>query len=305
MDYKIIIKKRKSRLKLLRKLYWLPDDIMVRLQYRIKLGFWPNLKNPRRYTEKIQLYKIWYKNPVLPHCVDKYDVREYVKSKGLDEILNNCHGIYESAEEIDWNVLPNQFVMKKTTGGGGLNVVIVNDKESHGIEKLKSIARSWTKPREHFQSSGREWAYDGIEKNRVIIEDLIVDDKNIDGSIDDYKFMCYDGKFRFLWIDKNRYSNHKRGFWDEHLNFLEGVSSDHDTFEVPPQLPQNIEEMIMVAERLSEDFPYARVDLYNIKGKIYFGEITFYPWSGYVKFNPDSFDFDLGKYFDVSSFIKN
>ena len=304
MDYKKIISKRSTRIIILRKLNWMPDSIMVRLQYRIKMGFWPNLKHPKRFTEKAQLYKINYKNPVMPQCVDKYDVREFVQNKGLGNILNYCYGVYESVDDIHWDDLPKKFVMKLTTGGGGLNVVIVKDKEKEDIERLKQIVRSWTAPRKKQPSTGREWAYMEIEKNRVIIEDLIEDDTNIDGSIDDFKFMCYDGKFRYLWIDKNRYSDHKRGFWDEHLNFLEDVSSDHGTFKEPPQLPRNIDEMVKVAEIISEDFPYARVDLYNIKGKIYFGEITFYPWSGYVKFCPDSFDYELGRYFDVSLFLK-
>ena len=303
MNYKKIIKNRKTRFKILRKLNWVPDSIMVRIQYRIKMGFWPNLKHPKRFTEKAQLYKINYKNPVMPQCVDKYDVREFVQNKGLGNILNHCYGVYESVDDIHWNDLPKQFVMKLTTGGGGLNVVIVKDKDKEDIEHLKQIVRSWrTAPRKKQPSLGREWAYTGIKNSRVIIEDLMEDNTNADGSIDDYKFMCFDGKFRFLWVDKNRYTNHKRGFWDEQLNFLENVSSDYPALDSQPQLPANIYEMIKVAEKLSEDFPHARVDLYNIRGKIIFGEITFYFNSGYVRFKPDSFDYDLGKYFDVSSF---
>ena len=122
-------------------------------------------------------------------------------------------------------------------------------------------------------------------------------EQNEDGSIEDYKFLCFNGRFQYLWIDKNRYSNHKRGFWNRDLQFLQGVESDHPTFDVPPILPFNINGMISIAEKLSEDFPFARIDLYNIQGEIIFGEITFYPWSGYVKYVPDSFDFELGNCF--------
>ena len=285
-------------------LSWIPDGVMVCLQYRIKMGFWPKMRSPERYTEKLQLYKVYYHNPIMPHCVDKYDVREFVTNKGLNNILNECYGVYDSVNDIDWDSLPDQFVMKKTTGGGGLNVIIVKDKESQDINDFKFVAKRWTKPRDNHLSTGREWAYFDIPKNRIIFEKLLEDKSNSDCSIDDYKFMCFNGKFRYLWVDKNRYSNHKRGFWDEHLNFLYNVSSDHDTFDIPPQLPDNIDLMIQIAEKLSEDFPYARVDLYNINGIIYFGEITFYPWSGYVKFHPDSFDFELGKHFDISAFQK-
>ncbi len=301
MNYKDIIKNRSTRYRLLSKLRWVPDNVMLRIQYRLKMGFWPNFKKPKRFTEKLQLYKMNYHNPIMPLCVDKYEVRSYVEKKGLGDILNECYGVYEKPEQIDWHKLPNQFVMKKTTGGGGLDVLIITNKDTQNLEKLKKMAAVWTMPRKHVSASGREWAYMDIEKNRVIIEKLIVDDANQDGSIEDYKFMCFHGKFRCLWIDKNRYSNHVRGFWDEKLNFLDDVSSDHDTFDVPPSLPENIDKMIVIAEKLSEDFPYARVDLYNVKGKIFFGEITFYPWSGYVKFHPDSFDFALGRYWDISS----
>lgn len=298
MNYKKIFRSRRSRYKVLKYLDWLPDSIMLRLQYRIKMGFWPNFKNPTRYTEKLQLYKMRYRNPVMPKCVDKYDVREYVEQKGLGSILNRCYGVFNSSNEIEWEKLPNKFVAKKTTGGGGLDVVIVKNKADKNKEELFALFETWTLPRKKY-SSGREWAYTGIEKNRIIIEDLLEDDTNSDGSINDYKFMCFNGKFKYLWIDKDRYSDHHRGFWDKDLQFLPEVYSDHETFVNPPQLPDNINEMIKVAEKLSEDFPYARIDLYNIKGTIYFGEVTFYPWSGYVKFHPDSFDITLGNMFNI------
>lgn len=302
MDYKKFIKNRNTRYKILTKFDWVPDRIMLRIQYRLKMGFWPHFRHPKRFTEKLQLYKMYYHNPIMPLCVEKYNVREYVIKKGLGHILNECYGVYEKLEDIDWDRLPNQFVMKKTTGGGGLNVAIIKNKQTHDMKALRNLAFWWTCPRSKNRSGGREWAYEKILKNRVVFEKLLVDDSNVDGSIEDYKFMCFEGKFKCLWIDKNRYSNHTRGFWDENLHFLYNVYSDHDTFCEPPLLPANIGEMVKIAEKLSEDFPYARIDLYNIKGAVFFGEITFYPWSGYVKFHPDSFDLQLGSYFNTSSF---
>lgn len=297
MDYKKIIPNQKKRFEILRMLDWVPDSIMLRLQYRIKMGFWPDFKHPKRFTEKLQLYKMRYRNPVLAQCVDKYEVRKYVESKGLGHILNNLYGIYDSPYDIDFGSLPDKFVLKTTNGGGGLNVILVRDKESICEEDILMKLDSWTKNKRKSKSSGREWAYSGISSSRIIVEELLEDDRNADGSIEDYKIMCFGGKFKCLWVDKNRYSNHHRGFWDKDLKFLPHVYSDHETFSEPPLLPCNIKEMISIAEHLSEDFPYARVDLYNIKGEIYFGEITFYPWSGYVKFTPKEFDFELGRYF--------
>ena len=283
------------RFKILGALKWVPDSVMLRLQYRLKLRRWPNLKQPTRYTEKLQLYKMKYRNPVMFQCVDKYEVHKYVEGKGLGSILNHVYGIYDKAEDIDFTKLPYKFVAKTTGGGGGENVAVIRDASKTNLEELRKKLDLWQQ--NLGASYGREWAYDGIKKNRIIIEELLEDDNNADGSIDDYKMMCFNGKFRSLWIDKARYSDHHRGFWDENLNFLKDVYSDHDTFDVPPNLPENIGGMVKIAEKLSEDFPYARVDLYNIKGRIVFGEITFYPWSGYVQFTPDEFDMQLGTYF--------
>lgn len=283
------------RFKILHALEWIPDSIMLRIQYRIKMGWWPNFKHPKRYTEKIQLYKMKYRNPIMCQCVDKYDVHQYVEAKGLSAILNRIYGVYDNASDIDFSVFPNKFVAKTTGGGGGENVAVIRDAANTDLEALRGKLDLWQK--DMGASYGREWAYDGITKNRIIVEELLEDDDNSDGSIDDYKMMCFNGRFRSLWIDKGRYSDHHRGFWDENLHFLPDVYSDHDTFVDPPTLPENMEEMVKIAEKLSEDFPYARVDLYNIKGRIVFGEITFYPWSGYVKFTPDEFDYRLGAYF--------
>ena len=295
MNYKKIVKSQKVRFKILKALKWVPDLIMLKIQYRLKLGRWPNLKHPTRYTEKLQLYKMKYRNPVMYQCVDKYEVHKYIEGKGLGAILNKVYGIYDKAEDINLNALPNKFVAKTTGGGGGENVAVVRDASNTDLEALRAKLDLWQK--DMGASYGREWAYDGIKKNRIIVEELLEDDENADGSIDDYKMMCFDGKFKSLWIDKGRYSDHHRGFWDENLNFLPNVYSHHDTFKEPPVLPKNIGEMVKIAEKLSEDFPYARVDLYNIKGRIVFGEITFYPWSGYVQFTPDEFDIQLGSYF--------
>lgn len=295
MEYKKIFRNQQLRFTIMRMLSWIPDSIMLRLQYRLKMGFWPDFKHPTRYTEKIQLYKMRYRNPIMSQCVDKYDVHKFVENKGLGRILNQIYGVYEKAAEIDFSKLPNKFVAKTTGGGGGENVVVVRNAQTIDLSELCIKLDNWQK--NLGATYGREWAYEGIKKNRIIVEKLLEDSSNADGSIDDYKFMCFNGKFKSLWVDKGRYSDHHRGFWDENLNFLKGVYSDHDTFEVPPVLPENIGEMVEIAENLSEDFPYARVDLYNINGQIVFGEITFYPWSGYVRFTPDEFDKQLGSFF--------
>lgn len=298
MNIKKIVKSQTFRHRLLRLFSWLPDRIMLPLQYYLILHRWPDMRHPKRFTEKIQCYKAFYRSSRMLDCVDKYRVRKYVTEKlGTDRYLNTLYQVCKRAEEIDFNSLPEKFVIKTTDGGNGDNVLVCKDKSALDIASTLRKVDAWRNKK--YYSVSREWAYKGAKQSRVIVEKYLESPENADGSIDDYKFLCYNGKFRFLWVDKNRYSNHCRGFWDENLCFLSEVKSDHPTFENAPKLPDNIEEMISVAEKLAEDFPFARVDLYNIQGKILFGEITFYPWSGYVQYSPDSFDYELGKYFTL------
>lgn len=279
-------------------LFFIPDSLMLRIQYRILLKRSLNLKNPKRFTEKIQYYKAYYRNPDMLCCVDKYLVREFVKERlGTAKYLNTLYQVCNRADQIDFDALPNKFVIKTTDGGNGDNVLICIDKLSLDRRKVAKLVNSWRNKQYYLIS--REWAYQGAKQSMIIVEQYLESDENKDGSIDDYKFLCFDGKFHYLWLDKDRYSNHKRGFWNKELHFLGNVKSDQPTFETTVVLPANIDEMILIAEKLSNGFPFARIDLYNIKGKIYFGEITFYPWSGYVQYTPDNFDYELGACFNI------
>jgi hypothetical protein len=289
MDYKKIIKSPSSRAMILDFLRFIPDEMMLKLQYKIKTGRKLELNHPERYTEKLQWYKLNYKNPVMHQCVDKYKVRDYVREKNLEHILINLIAKYDSVDVIDWDSLPNQFVMKTTNGGGGLNVVVCSDKSQLDFESLKTkLMCKKAKPK----TGGREWAYYGIEPG-IIVEDLLVNDKQPEAGINDYKIFCYGGKAKYIVVDVDRYVGHKRNFYDIEWNNL-NIKSDCPSIDRELEKPDNFEEMVKIAEKLSGDFPYVRVDLYNISGKIYFGELTFYPWSGYVKFSPDAFDYELG-----------
>ena len=183
MNYKKIIKRRDTRFKILKALDWVPDSIMVRLQYFIYLSRWPNLSTPQRFTEKLQLYKTKYRDDVMTECVDKYDVRHFVERKGLGYILNELYGAYDSPEEIDFEKLPQSFIIKTSNGGGGNNVILVRDKKNLDIEKAKKDLKDW-QILDAFSPS-REWAYVGIKKSKIVIEKLLDDDRNADGSIDD------------------------------------------------------------------------------------------------------------------------
>lgn len=289
--YKKFLSKR-LRFAILRFFKFVPDKQMIQFQYWMKLHRKLNLKNPRRYTEKIQYYKLYYRNEKMPICVDKYRVREYLESKGLSNILVKLYGVYEKVEDIPFETLPNKFVLK-TSNGSGTNI-ICRDKNKLSKEKILANVNKFLK--QSSASAGREWAYAmGVPK--VIIEELLEDHNSLDGAIWDYKYLCFNGKPEYVVLDIDRFTNHKRNIYD--VEWIDQhVISDHPciddrTFEKP----KNYERMVEIATKLSEDFPAVRVDLYNINGRIYFGELTFFPWSGYVQFNPDSFDFEMGKKF--------
>ena len=296
MDYKKIFKSRSLRFKILNLLNWVPDKTMIKIQYKMKTGRKLNLKNPQRFTEKLQYYKLYYRNPLMKQCVDKYEVRKYVESKQLGNILNECYGIYDKPEQVDFNKLPKKFVIKTTSGGGGNNIIICQDKNRIDKEETISKLKEWIKqnPKKSF---GREWAYEG-NKNRIIVEKLLEgNDEKLSG-INDYKFLCYNGKVKYVVFDGDRYIKHKRSFYDENWKYID-IQSDCDKLEDVIPKPKMFDEMKKIAEKLSENFPFVRVDLYCVNKKIIFGELTFYPWSGYVNFEPDEFDFELGNHFKI------
>lgn len=294
MDYKKIIKNRNTRFLILKLLGFVPDRIMLKLQYKIKLGRSLNLNHPKRFTEKLQWYKINYRNPIMHRCVDKYGVRKFVESKGLSDILVKLYGHYKTINDVPFSSLPNSFVIKTTHGGGGLNVVVVPDKSKIDTEELKQKL-SFSEDRVANNGGGREWAYYGL-KTGIIVEQLLVNSENPRAGVNDYKIFCYNGHAKYIIVDVDRYIGHKRNFYDREWHNLH-ITSDCPAADREIEKPENLEKMLDIAERLSEDFPYVRVDLYSVEGKVYFGELTFYPWSGYVQFLPDSADFMFGKDF--------
>ena len=298
-EYKKIIKSQKVRFAILRTLKFLPDATMLKLQYKIKLGRKLDLAKPQRYTEKIQWYKLHYRNPLMMQCVDKYHVRKYVESKGLGRILNELYFVTDDPEKIDFESLPMKFALK-TTNGSETNV-FCKDRDKLDIVETKKKLREFLSMAN--VSAGREWAYDGSSK-LIIVEKLMEDDSNPDGSISDYKFLCFDGEPEYIIYDCDRFIGHKRNIYDVNWNNLK-IGSDCPQMNREIAKPENLSEMLEIARELSKDFPAVRVDLYNIKGQIIFGELTFYPWSGYVQFDPDRFDFELGSKFKLPAGTKS
>lgn len=296
--YKKLLKSRKARLVILNIMSFVPDKLMVEMQYRIKTGKKLNLKDPKRYTEKLQWYKLYYRDERMKKCVDKFDVREYVKDCGCGDILNECYGVYNAPEEIDYDSLPDSFVLKDTLGGGGNFMIFVTDESALDIDEARNKMQSWVNTSTGFKHPGREWMYDG-KKHRIIAEKFL---SCSDGDLPDYKIFCFNGKAYCTYFMRNYRNDHSKGelcFIDRNYSKIIGCRSDFKPIEELPPKPKNYEKMIELAEKLSKPFPHVRVDFFNIDGEIIFGEMTFVTASGYLSFSPDSFDYELGELFQL------
>jgi len=257
----------------------------------MKLGRKLNLKDPKRYSEKLQWLKLYYRDPVMQQCADKYNVRTYVESKGLGHILNDLYAVFHSPEEISFDTLPNKFVLKLSNGSA--TNLICTDKSALDIEKVRQQFRDFYA--QSGTSAGREWVYTTDKKPVIIAEELLEDDTQADESLCDYKILCFGGEPHCIICHYDRYTDHRSNIYDTQWN------DRHITGNYPQgsgvRKPENLEEMLEVARILSADFPSVRVDLYSINGKTYFGELTFFHCSGYMQYDPDSFDFELGEKF--------
>ncbi len=293
-----ILKKMKNPVKImlclekLGLLDWMSDEKYIKRVYKLAFGRKLNLDNPQAFTEKINWYKLNYRTELMKKCADKYDVRDYVEKKIGKEYLNDCLGIWNSAEEIDFSTLPNKFVLKPTNGSG--DVLICKDKAQLDIKKAKKTL-SQNKKR-HFSSKTREWAYYGLPY-RIIGERYI--ESCDECQIKDYKFFCFNGVPQFLFVASERGTEHlKFDFFDMDWNWLP-VTNEHE-HNKELKKPERFEEMIEICKKLSEDFPHVRVDLYEEEGRVFFGELTFYHFGGFTRFEPDEWDFKFGEYFDIT-----
>lgn len=288
---------KKIKYSILESLSYLSDETYLSLLYTIAHRRKLNLKEPQRFSEKIQYYKIHYRNSLMLSLTDKYEVRKYVSEMIGEEYLNELYQICNCANNIDFDILPEKFVIKTTDGGNGDNVLICHNKNILDKNKTIKLIDSWKN--KNYSSITREWAY-GNSESRIIIERYLESSEdNKDRGLEDYKFLCFNGKCKYFWVDTDRFTEHKRAWFDSQCNFLSNVKN---SFPIATNivLPKNTNKMIELAEKLSSLFPFARVDFYNIKEKIVFGEITFYPGSGFERFSPDSFDYILGKNFVIN-----
>lgn len=273
-------------------LTFLPDKLYLSLRYRFLMGCWIDWKNPKKFSEKLQWLKIHNRKREYTTMVDKYAVKEYVAERIGKEYIIPTLDVWNKPEEIDWNKLPNQFVIKTTHGGGG-SVIICKDKScfntKEATDKLKRLFKS------NIYTSLREWPYKNVTK-RIIAEKFIVPDEKSSDLLD-YKFFCFNGKVRFFKVDFGRFINHHANYYSPSgilLDFGESGIDPDPNHKI--KLPTNLELMIELSEKLSQGQPFLRVDMYNVNGNILFGELTFYPASGLLPWTPSSADDLIGSY---------
>ena len=272
---------------------WIPDYTYLTIRYRARMGKWPNLKHPQLFTEKIQWLKMNNRKPEYTIMVDKYAVKEYVANIiGKQYIIPTLAG-WGKKEEID--CLPNQFVLKTTHGGGGCDVIVCKDKRK--FDKEAALVKLTTSLTSDLFKKFREWPYKNVPK-RIIAEKFMQVENAEEGSdLKDYKFFCFNGKVRFFKIDFDRFVEHHANYYSPDGKLLPFGEAD-----LPPvpshveNMPENLAEMIQLAEKLSVEQSFLRVDFYNINGLIYFGELTFYPASGMGTFTDENIDLQLGSY---------
>ena len=272
----------------------LSDEAFLRKKYRVMMGKKLNLEDPQTYNEKLQWLKLYDRKPVYTTMVDKVAAKDYVAERIGEEHIIPTLGTWSSFDEIDFDSLPDQFVLKTNHDCGG--VMVCKDKATFDKEKAKQFLEKHLK-RQYFRNH-REWPYKDV-KPCIFAEKFMVDESGYE--LKDYKFFCFDGKVKALFIAKDRAvegEETKFDFFDEnfkHLPFTNG----HPNSEPPYVEPPKFEEMKALAEKLSAGVPHLRVDFYNINGQIYFGELTFYHWSGFVPFEPEEWDYTFGSWIQI------
>lgn len=266
------------------------DEQAVKNYYRSRTGRELDLNAPKSFTEKLNWYKLAVHDPLMTVCADKYAVRQYISEKGYGDTLNELYGVYENVEELDLNSLPEKFILK-AAHGSHMNLV-VKAKANVDWKREKHLMSLWLK--QDIYWSGREWVYKNIPK-RLIAEKYLGD------SLKDYKFYCFNGIPRYLDVDADRYTNHIRNYYDMDWNIMtlecSLVRSDHS---VVIEKPVQFEKMKEMATKLSEPFPFVRVDLYEVEGKVYFGELTFYQDGGFPGY-PEAWDKKIGEMWNTEN----
>ena len=268
------------------RLNWMPDKWYLSLMFRSQMGYWMDWKHPKTFNEKLQWLKIHNRNPLYTKLVDKYEVRKYIAEKIGEEYLIPLLGVWTCPEEIDFDKLPDQFVLKCTHDSGSV-IICKNKKTFDFAGAKKKLVANLSK---NFYYTAREWPYKNV-KPRIIAEKYMEDPS---GELRDFKFFCFNGAIKYIQVDYDRFKNHHRNIYNTRWEQQPFSIQYPQKKVVSIKAPQGINEMIEISQILSRGIPHVRVDLYNVSGKIFFGELTFYHGAGFEQFSPNIWDLRTG-----------
>ena len=287
--YKRIIKNKNTRLLILKYMRFIPDRIMLKLEYRIKMGKSLNLKNPRTFNEKLQWLKLHNRKEIHTTMVDKIAVKEYLKGILGESYLTKTYGVWDSFDKIDFENLPNQFVLKCNHDSG--SIIICKNKASLDMQNARDIlTRGLTNNAYYY---GREWPYKNVQP-RIFAEEFIEDPSN--EFLPVYKIFCFNGEPKLIQtIQNDKQPNETVDYFDIDWNILD-IRQDFPNSTCPFSRPDKLDEMLEISRKLSVDESFIRIDFYSVNGKIFFSEFTFFTDSGFGKFYPEKWDTILGSW---------
>lgn len=273
------------------------DKWYLKLLFRFKQGYWMDFSHPKTFCEKLQWLKINNRRPELTQMVDKYAVKTYVAKKIDHAHILKTIGVWDTPQQIKWDILPSKFVLKATNGGGG-NVVICRDIAT--LDRNKAIEKLSKALLQDNYSELREWPYKNVRR-RIIAEEYLEPEEG-QSELTDYKFYCFNGLPKYCQVIKDRNSQETIDFFDMAWNRQEfiglNIKAKHSLNEIPQ--PKRLELMQQIASVLSYNLPFVRVDLYESREKVFFGELTFYPNGGFGTFSPQGWDMRLGKLLKIN-----
>ena len=275
----------------------LNDESYLRIFYRLSMNKKLDLSNPQTFNEKLQWLKLHDHRPEYTMMVDKYKVRKYIADKLGEKYLIPLLGVWDNPDEIDFDVLPNQFVLK-CNHNSGLGMCICKDKESLDINRIKKNLKKGFK--QNYYKYGREWPYKSVSR-KIIAEKYMIDESGEE--LKDYKIHCFNGEPKFILVCSERFSDSglKENFYDIDWNLLNMRRPGHSNTIYPIEKPECLNEMLVLAKKLSKNMTFVRIDFYVINKHIYFGEITFYPATGMENFEPVDWDYRLGSLIDLKN----
>lgn len=273
--------------------HWMSDERFLKKEYYLAMGKTLNLNTPKTFNEKLQWLKLYNREPQYTMMVDKYAVKQYVANKIGSQYIIPTLGVWNHFDEIDFDELPNQFVLKCTHDSGG--IVICKDKLKLDKRAAKRKLEYYLKRKYYYVH--REWPYKNV-KPRIIAEKYMSNDNGED--LNDYKLMCFNGQVKATFVCSDRFSEDglKVTFYDTNWKRMP-FERHYPASKTDIARPKTYDEMLILAEKLAFQIPFVRVDFYEVHGRVYFGELTFFPGSGYEEFTPEEWDKKLGDWINL------